>query len=113
MSNNDLIWQWHESKQALDEMKKTEMDLRAQVVKAMGDGRHNLGHGAVLTVSTPERIAVDSTMAASMDGGPWRVKYDLDKSKYNRLSDNEKAAYNTAITTKPGAPVVKFEIKGD
>jgi len=64
--------------------------------------------GFKLTVVKKETIKVDQKLAADMDVG-FRVKYELDKKSYDKMTIENRKRVDECLTATPATPTFKVE----
>ena len=66
---------------------------------------------AKLKIVRSNKVKVDAEIANSLGLDCWREKIELDKRKFDALSDDEKALAESAITIEPAKPSVSIVLK--
>ena len=66
---------------------------------------------AKLKIVRSNKVKVDAEIANSLGLDCWREKIELDKRKFDALSDEEKALAESALTIEPAKPSVSIILK--
>ena len=113
-SQETIIQKWQESKQHLNVAKLNEGKLRGDVVAKcfddldVGVNTFEMESGEELKATVNETFKVDPSFPPEWaTSAVIRVKYEVDKKEYNKLTVNQKKELQRWITITPGKPQLK------
>ena len=113
-----LVHQWEQRKAELKDAQAAEKAARQAVIAAhfngLQEGSNVVEDDAVkVTVNQPMRYTVDASLPREWrDNRVFRVKVELNKSEYNRLSPEQRRQVDKYLTVKPGSPSLTVDNKG-
>ena len=123
-SFEELTYEYYqvcEQIQAAQEAKvKLEEEILAHHTVGMSDWKNSIDTGtsnfdinehAKLRIVRSNKVTVNADTARSLGIDCWRTKLELDKRKFDALSDDNKALASDAITIEPGKPSLKIILK--
>ena len=76
-----------------------------------GTKNFEINEFAKLKIVRANKVKVDAEIANSLGLDCWREKLELDKRKFDALSDDEKALVESALTIEPSKPSVSIVLK--
>lgn len=127
-SKYELLYQWYEKKQELAKLQAQERALRTTVVSAFfpdglqeNSNKFKLETGDDLVVTQPYTRKVDKAIfssilpeivASGVDANELvETKVELRTACYRKLTPEQLAIIDECITTTPGSPQIKINVK--
>ena len=118
----DVTWKYYQVCEQITHLNELKAELEAEILKEAGiqDWQNNLDAGtsnfeineyADLKITRSNKFAVDQDKASKLSVDCWRVKYELDKRKFDELPDFVKSEVEKVLTIKPNKPVLKINLK--
>ena len=118
----DVTWKYYQVCEQIAHLNELKAELEAEILKEAGlqDWQNNLDRGtsnfeinehAALKVTRSNNFVVDQDKASNLHVDCWRVKYELDKRKFDELPDSVKSEVEKVLTIKPNKPFLKINLK--
>ena len=118
----DLTWKYYQVCEQIAHLNELKDELEVEILKEAGfqDWQNNLNAGtsnfeinehAALKVTRSNKFVVNQDKASKLSVDCWRVKYELDKRKFDELPDFVKGEVEKVLTIKPNKPIVKINLK--
>ena len=118
----DVTWKYYQVCEQITHLNVLKAELEAEILKESGlqDWQNNLDCGtsnfeinehAALKVTRSNKFLVDQDKASKLSVDCWRVKYELDKRKFDELPDFVKNEVEKVLTIKPNKPILKINLK--
>lgn len=118
----DVAWKYYQVCEQIAHLNELKAELEAEILKEVGlqDWQNDLDAGASnfkindhadLKITRSNKFAVDQDKASKLSVDCWRVKYELDKRKFDELPDFVKSEVEKLLTIKPNKPIVKINLK--
>ena len=113
----NLFDEYEQAKINLDQAKAKLDDLQAQVYTLFIDEIDTIDYGKTFSTESngfkvsivkKETIAVDQQLADVL-GFCFKKKYSLDKTAYNKLTNDDRRRVDECLTSKPAKPTFKVE----
>ena len=119
-----LTYEYYQAVEQIRRLTDLKGELEKQIINhpsvGMSDWKDSLESGvknfeinefAKLKIVRANKVKVDAEIANSLGLDCWREKIELDKRKFDALSDEEKALAESAITIEPAKPSVSIVLK--
>ena len=119
-----LTYEYYQAVEQIRHLTDLKGELEKQIINhpsvGMSDWKDSLESGvknfeinefAKLKIVRANKVKVDAEIANSLGLDCWREKIELDKRKFDALSDAEKALAESAITIEPVKPSVSIVLK--
>ena len=117
-----LTWNYYQVCEQITHLNKLKAELEVEILKLQGfsNWENNLDAGtsnfeinehASLKVTRSNKFVVDQDKASKLHVDCWRVKYELDKRKFDELPDFVKNEVEKVLTIKPNKPILKINLK--
>ena len=119
-----LTYEFYQVVEQIRHLTDLKCELEKQIINhpsvGMSDWEDSLESGvknfeinefAKLKIVRANKVKVDAEIANSLGLDCWREKIELDKRKFDALSDEEKALAESAITIEPAKPSVSILLK--
>lgn len=118
----DVTWKYYQVCEQIAHLNELKVELEAKILKEVGlqDWQNNLDAGtsnfeinehAALKITRSNKFTVNQEKAAKLHVDCWRVKYEVDKRKFDELPGFVKSEVEKIITIKPNKPIVKINLK--
>lgn len=124
----ELLYSWYSKKEELDKIKADELSQRSAVVSAFfptglneNTNKTKLATGDDLVVNQPYTRKVDKAIFSTLlpeivESGVdvnevTETKVELRVAAYRKLSEKQLAIFDECVTTTPGTPQVKINVK--
>ena len=118
----ELTWKYYKVCEQIAHLNELKSELEAEILKEVGfsEWENNLEAGtsnfeinehAALKVTRSNKFVVNQEKASKLSVDCWRVKYELDKRKFDKLPDSVKGEVEKVLTIKPNKPIVKINLK--
>ena len=119
-----LTYEYYQAVEQIRRLTDLKGELEKQIINhpsvGMSDWEDSLESGvknfeinefAKLKIVRSNKVKVDAEIANSLGLDCWREKIELDKRKFDALSDDEKALAESALTIEPVKPSVSIVLK--
>ena len=119
-----LTYEYYQVVEQIRRLTDLKGELEKQIINhpsvGMSDWKDSLESGvknfeinefAKLKIVRTNKVKVDAEIANSLGLDCWREKIELDKRKFDALSDEEKVLAENALTIEPAKPSVSIVLK--
>ena len=118
----ELTWKYYQVCEQIAHLNELKAELEAEILKERGfsNWQNNLDAGtsnfeinefATLKITRSNKFVVDQDKASKLSVNCWRVKYELDKRRFDELPDFVKSEVEKVLTIKPNKPTLKINLK--